>query len=216
MKKKLIIVSILALSTLTFFSIKQTYAKYTSQTDFSDSARVAIWDVNTTVSVDLFKDSYIDSGVQSLNCEEVGDKKVCDKVVAPGTSGEFRWTITGAPETNYKMRVEYQDVVDDVKNIKFSLDGREIRPTSKVSSLQGLLNRLRTSTYNPDEVYPAGYKVDYNYNRNEQIEHVISWDWPLGEDSESDTELSKKQANLGFKLSIIIEQTTEEATYELN
>lgn len=84
--------------------VGSTFAKYVSENQGEDSARVAKWGVEVTVTGDGFKTSY---GKDDINAKVVGDTVVSsneEKVVAPGTEGTFGGVkITGTPEVAVKV-----------------------------------------------------------------------------------------------------------------
>lgn len=83
--------------------VGSTFAKYVSEGEGSDSARVAKWGVKVEVTGDGFKTEY---GKDDVNAN-VGDTVVSsneEKVVAPGTKGTFGGVkITGTPEVAVKV-----------------------------------------------------------------------------------------------------------------
>ena len=105
-KRTMTLFALLALVTITSYAVSGTYAKYTYNFDTSDSARVAKWGVNKTISIDLFNDSYIAKDADA-NETDVASKDG-ENVVAPGTEGfyafELDLTNTGVPETNYIIK----------------------------------------------------------------------------------------------------------------
>lgn len=87
--------ALLMLVLLTTSVVGGTFAKYVTEADASDSARVAKWGIKMDVDGSgTFKAAY-DTTVQSENST--------DKVVAPGTSGTAIYSVSGAPETAYKI-----------------------------------------------------------------------------------------------------------------
>lgn len=133
MKKKMSILAVLLVAVVvTTFSVSGTYAKYTSKIDTTDEARIAKWafgaakvnaDGTTTAlsttatnTIDLFASSYKWDGnkyVEAIN--------KTDKVVAPGTEGEYTFKLVGDMEVRYNLNfkltvtndfVVYYDVVD--------------------------------------------------------------------------------------------------------
>ncbi len=83
--------------------VGSTFAKYTSQGEGGDTARVAKWGVEVVVEGDnLFSNSY---SKDDLNSKIVGDTVVSSEaVVAPGTRGTFnKISITGTPEVAVKV-----------------------------------------------------------------------------------------------------------------
>lgn len=83
--------------------VGSTFAKYVSEGEGEDSARVAKWGVEVEVTGDGFKTIY---GKDDVNAN-VGDTVVSsneEKVVAPGTKGTFGGVkITGTPEVAVKV-----------------------------------------------------------------------------------------------------------------
>lgn len=83
--------------------VGSTFAKYVSEGEGSDSARVAKWGVKVEVTGDGFKTIY---GKDDVNAN-VGDTVVSsneEKVVAPGTKGTFGGVkISGKPEVAVKV-----------------------------------------------------------------------------------------------------------------
>lgn len=83
--------------------VGSTFAKYVSEGEGEDSARVAKWGVKVEVTGDGFKTIY---GKDDINAK-VGDTVVSsneEKVVAPGTKGTFGGVkISGKPEVAVKV-----------------------------------------------------------------------------------------------------------------
>lgn len=82
-----------------------TLAKYVTEGQGNDSARVAKWGVEVEVTGNGFKTTY---GKDDVNAgSQIGDTVVstADKVVAPGTRGEFGGVnITGTPEVAVEVQ----------------------------------------------------------------------------------------------------------------
>lgn len=161
MKKRVIVMTLLVLATVALiFSVQSTFAKYKTSYTKTDNARVAKWGVNIEKSIDLFSSSYA-SGVASI------DKS---KIVAPGTEGEYVFTISGAPETNYKLRIDATGT-DTIGRLEYDFD--DMCPTTDIRELA----RCIQETFNRDIVYPANQPVDYDLETGEQWTHTISWRW---------------------------------------
>lgn len=103
---------------LTTCAISGTFAKYVTQDDFSDTARVAKWGVSLQILGNLYGDSYGASNklvlnndasisVQSNNATAIAES---DDVVAPGTSNTegFRISLTGTPEVSTQTKINIQ------------------------------------------------------------------------------------------------------------
>lgn len=84
--------------------VGSTFAKYVSEGEGSDSARVAKWGVKVEVTGDGFKTEY---GKDDYNSNVDGNTVISsteEKVVAPGTKGTFGGVkITGTPEVAVKV-----------------------------------------------------------------------------------------------------------------
>lgn len=97
-------------------AISGTYAKYVTKADGKDTARVAKWGVDISVSGNLFKTEYTNDG--ELEKDNNGDdialtvkSSSSDKLVAPGTKNEegITFTITGTPEVAVNVNVQIAD-----------------------------------------------------------------------------------------------------------
>lgn len=171
-KKKILIINTILLI-ITTFVISKTFAKYKSAIDLSDEARVAKWDIEinklSDVNIDLFSDSYLNNNVLSLNG---------DKVVAPGTSGEYKFQITGAPETSYKIRIDVDEekTFDCIHRIRYTIDNKYT-----TYDIEEAAYIIQNFIYNSNTVYEPNSKRGEN---NSDI-HTISWLWEfeIGESS---------------------------------
>ena len=132
-KRTMTLFALLALVTITSYAVSGTYAKYTYNFDTSDSARVAKWGVNKTISIDLFNDSYIAKDA-TANETDVASKDG-ENVVAPGTEGiyafELDLTNTGVPETNYIIK--FANITADSDTIKATQDNIKVGGKAKMT-----------------------------------------------------------------------------------
>lgn len=96
---------LLVLTLITSCFVGGTFAKYVTEDEGKDSARVAKWGVEVEVTGDGFKTEY---GKDDTNAGNVGNTVISsttDKVVAPGTKGTFGGVkITGTPEVAVKIK----------------------------------------------------------------------------------------------------------------
>ena len=85
--------------------VGSTFAKYVSEGEGSDSARVAKWGVQVEVTGDGFKTEYDkNDSNSSVKGDTVISSSAEEKVVAPGTKGTFGGVkITGTPEVAVKV-----------------------------------------------------------------------------------------------------------------
>ena len=179
---------------LTTCVISGTFAKYTTSSTGTDSARVAKWGFETaSVGLnDLFKTAY-DQTVQSDT-----------KVIAPGTKGEAKFSFTyggantdsdttnvDAPEVKYTFKVEATGTCDNnIKNNKsivWSLDGEACTDwddlLAKINKLSGAESGTAT--------YEAGKLPDAFKNNGENV-HTVSWEWKYDGNDTEDTKMGNK------------------------
>lgn len=176
---------LLVATLLTTSVISGTFAKYTTSTTGTDSARVAYWGFNqrAQTNIDLFDDTYIN--VDSENEYNV---------VAPGTSksttfafgyNEYKdgegTAIVKAPEVAYTLTVgveatgEYTDL-DTNENFKWSLTDATGKKTEyqTVAELTDAIKALSgdstgIKTYRAGELPKAFTSADETY--------TVGWDW---------------------------------------
>lgn len=185
MKKKMVVLGALLLAVvLTGHSVSGTYAKYTSSFDLADDARVAKWGFQlngqdpqeTAFDLELFKTSYPASGDATKT-----DVLSTTEVVAPGTSGEYTFTLTGETETNYTIAIDTtgstNTIVDGTYNpIFFRVDNGN---WVNLDQLGTELNNLYK-----DKVFAAGTHSETPGN------HKIEWMWAFELDNDgTDTTL---------------------------
>lgn len=187
MKKMSIFALLLAAVVGTTYSVSGTYAKYTTTVDYTDSARVAKWEINEISNVDLFKSDYT-----AVNGN--GDTKV----VAPGTSGTYSFQITGDVETDYTLKVEVTgtDTINtaNYKPMSYTLDGNTY---TTMAELETAIEAL----YDGSQVYAAGTVSE--------SQHTIGWSWAFAGDDIEDTNLGN--AHTGeVSLTIAITATQSE------
>ena len=201
--------ALLVIALLTACAISGTFAKYTTSTTGSDSARVAYWgfgeDAATTIN--LFSTSY-DNSVSST-----------EDVIAPGTSGSstFKFAYGGtkaAPEVNYTFTVDAAlpegvtdyDSLDDNPNFYWTLKVKEgdsdltdVGTTDtkyqKVSELIAAIKALAGET-NGSKTYEAGKLPDAFDNKQEYTIGWV-WDYEAGSDDSAKTTNNATDTNMG-------------------
>ncbi len=198
-KKMGILAVLVMLVAVTLSSVGGTYAKYISSYGTTDTARVARWDFTETTTQtvdDLFKQSYSNvNGVYVASADG-------DKVIAPGTSGEYEYAAQGTAETNFKV-VETLKITNGVKlengydPLEFSLNG--------------------TDWVKADDITAVANKTVYAANENVTVGGKIYWRWLFeGNSDVLDTELGKKAVAEDLKIKVeigtVIEQTEEAPT----
>ncbi len=190
---------LLALTLITSSFVGGTFAKYTTTTTGSDSARVAYWgfDQAATTTIDMFDGTY--ANVQSSNT---------DNVLAPGTSKTttfaFGYTpkdatvnaltagAIAAPEVDYEFKVNAtvigdHDLLDSNTNFVWTLKVPNADAATKYQTVAELLaavkalsgNASGTKTYTAGNLPTAFTAADETY--------TIGWDWTFSTDTAGDT-----------------------------
>lgn len=135
MKKMSIFALLLAAVVMTSYSVSGTYAKYTSTSTGTDSARVAQWSfkvgpteiaTTNTFDFDLFETTY--TNVESANG---------DKIIAPGTEGSFDIVLTNNSEVNATYTIAYTADTGNIP-VEFSLGEDEEGNTTWYSDITAL------------------------------------------------------------------------------
>lgn len=196
------ILLVLTLGTSCF--VGGTFAKYVSEADATDTARVAKWGVTVAVAGDAFSTTYGKDDISSTVETNTVISSNEDNVVAPGTKGSFggydeheplpALTITGEPEVavnvNTDATVTLNNWVDADNNTNFycplvftiqsgtkteTVCGLHYNSTNGgMNSFKAAIEEAIEETINGD--YPANQKL-------EDLDLVITWEWPF-EDSD--------------------------------
>ncbi len=207
---------------LTTCAISGTFAKYTTSTTGSDSARVAYWgfDADAATTIDMFDGEY-------TNVKSSGEVDGFSNVIAPGTSKtttfafgytnyktdqiqkpEVAYTFTVAPE----ISGDY-DSLDNNPNFNWTLKAPGDTEATKYATVEALLNAVKalsgdstgTKKYNAGELPAAFTSADETY--------TIGWEWAYetadnAEQDAKDTAMGNAEAleNVTFKITITATQ----------
>ena len=224
-KNKLFILGLVtvfvALVSLTLVS--STWAKYTTNVNGSDSARVAYWGFKDTSMIaidDLFDISYDTNKVLSTT-----------NVIAPGTKKtdtfSFKYTegVVQKPEVAYQITVSIagsscEQAIKDNADIRWSLtsDGTEVYNLTWAELLVAILelSGAELSSDQKDAVAAGTLKeitVDYAANtlpaKLDTEVYTIGWQWQYaGSDNDSqDTAMGNAASPLNVALAISITAT---------
>lgn len=180
--KMTIVAVLVALVAVTTYSVGGTYAKYTDTfTGTSDSARVALWDIdlkdeegNSVKQADksfTFKlfDTILDN---NLGAEETD---VAEGLIAPGTSGKVNVKLVNNSEVNAEYTVTFNANIPANLPIEFSTNGTDWAAAP-------------TNTTTPVRVDSA--KV-LNTNAGED-DIQLFWRWAFNGDDDLDTSFGVK------------------------
>ena len=185
---------LLMLCLITTCGVSGTFAKYTTGGTATDSARVAKWGVNVTVTGDdAFKTTY-GTTVKSSGTH---------KVVAPGTSGSLgSVTITGTPEVAVNVTYDvtltltgWTDGTNDYCPLVFTIGGEtygltgiktssKATPTHTYGTIAQLISAVEGAIEGINNSYAAGTNLSGKGNIS------ASWEWAFsGNDDAKDTAL---------------------------
>lgn len=192
---------VLLLTMIALILVAGTYAKYTTTSSGSDLARVAKFGVVVDVKDDmgLFKTTYAKHDSKATSAMTV-TSSATDKVVAPGTSGEMTFTITGTPEVATKLTVtpkilntihlaagKYElaagkfanekttvDTSADYEPIKFTLVNSKGDKLAEDASLA----QLKTALEGKSAQFAPNTTLDETY--------TLSWAWAFSGDGDVD------------------------------
>ena len=176
--------ALLVATLLTTSVISGTFAKYTTKSTGTDSARVAKWGFQDTSSItlsDLFKNAY-DSTVKSTT-----------DVIAPGTEGEakFKFDYTepsATPEVAYTFVVDTtgskcDQSIQNNENIQWKLDDGQWGTWSQmITAIEALDGDKVEDT---DAGTPANYYAPNTLPTafNGSNEHTVAWRWVFDKDA---------------------------------
>lgn len=181
------ILLVLTLGTSCF--VGGTFAKYVTEGNGSDSARVAKWGVKVEVTGDGFSTTYgIDDAQSAISTNTVISSNE-EKVVAPGTKGSFGGVkITGQPEV--AVKVETTATVDlsgwNVASgnefycpLKFTIGGKTINGLDYSSATAGGEGSFENAI--KEAIQDAtSQKLEAGTDLSAVGEDITySWEWPF-------------------------------------
>ena len=125
---------VLALTMIALILVSGTYAKYTSSASATTTARVAKWDILLngknidevqTVDIDLFNTILEDDGSAEESAEDVKKGTAAEKIIAPGTSGEFALKLKNQSEVKAEYSMTFSLTNSNNIPLEFSSDNGE-------------------------------------------------------------------------------------------
>lgn len=196
MKKMSILTVLVMLVTITTYSVSGTYAKYTSKIDMTDEARVAKWElkldgnkVTTEQDVKLFAESYSYNGEKYVQTLTAGER-----VVAPGTTGDYTFELSGDMETRFSLNVDLQTTNDFMVYYGKDANGDLVVSKTQTADATNEYHPLRYTIKKADGNLATGTKANMTfaelkaalaaYNTANSYEpgsftkgYTISWVW---------------------------------------
>ena len=171
-KKAAVFIALLVLLVIMTGAFIWTLAKYVTSETVSDDTNAAKFGLNISEEINLFSDSYT-----NVQADTEGKK-----IIAPGTSGQYKFEVTGTSEVAYKVSanisVVYSAAWDGYEPLRFSINGDVW--TEFIPFCENLSNALESDVIQPNSPYS-----------NTQ---TIYWKWPFFVSPENDI----KDTNIGF------------------
>lgn len=134
--------ALVLLSVISMGSVAGTYAKYTSNSSFTDQARVAKWDIKLNnnqmtqnFTIDLFKT--VNKDTDGSDETDVKEGTTTEKIIAPGTQGEFTFNIKNDSEVNANVKMDWTGYNND-DNIPIKFKGTITAADGTVTSTDWL------------------------------------------------------------------------------
>ena len=156
-KRSIILILILILSVAITGTFIGTIAKYVMTETVSDNAVSAKFGLKIPTSINLFSDSY-------GNVEADTDDK---KIIAPGTSGQYTFSVTGTSEVAYQVdadiSISYSDEWQGYEPLEFSINDEVWTDFARFK--ENLNEALGSKTMPPNTAY-------------ESVQ-TIYWRWPF-------------------------------------
>ena len=194
--KMMRIASVLLIAVLmTTCAISGTFAKYVTDAEGTDSARVAKWGVEITANGETFTTSETGTVNASATANTVlsaGAVSDISDVVAPGMSGEMvAMTLEGTPEVavkvTYAAEIEFDGWLDEsgalYLPIIVTIDG-----TAYSAAGTNCTTAEAFATYLENKIaeYSCEYAAGTNLSTVENDSLAISWEWAYYVDDDTD------------------------------
>lgn len=212
-------ISVLSLTMVSMCAIGGTFAKYASQGSATDTATVAKWGINLSVTGQdaTLKDDIDSDGQVSAKVEAEG-------LAAPGTSQELaKVALTGTPEVAYSIEVTVNLELGDNWKLEdskfycplvFTVGGTPIKMGGEIDTADELEDAVEKAIIiaitggdgsSNTKTYNAGVAVPDTANSV-----LIDWKWDFGDNETTnpkDTYLGQQgNATVAFSLTVDVEQ----------
>lgn len=176
-------------------AISGTYAKYVTEANATESARVAKFGVEITTTGDIFSDSYLNTATTWTEKENATDITVQsategENVIAPGTNGSLaQFNVSGTPEVDVEVTYKADLVLTNWKAdgvdycpIVFTVNGKDYKigdaGIAYPSDLEKAVEKAIVDAY-------AYYHT--NTNLSEVTDDLaVAWSWPFSTSDEND------------------------------
>ena len=163
--RKTVVIALLFLLTVATATLLGTLGRYVTSSTVSDEAVAAEFGLNIPNTIDLFSESYT-----NVQANEEGKK-----IIAPGTSGQYKFAVTGKSEVAYQVEasiaIEYSSEWNGYAPLEFSINGTDW--TDNLDDFKtSLRNALDSEIMEPNAEYANA--------------QTIYWRWPFHVSAEND------------------------------
>lgn len=168
--------------------VSGTWAKYTSTVSGEDSAKVAKWEVvyretdqadveggaatTETIEFDLFK-TVIDTKNDATETDIAAND---GSLIAPGTKGEFKFTVTNNSEVNATYSITYVVTLNGVP-VQFSVNSGAA--SSSIANVE-----------------------DAELGMGDSVTYTITWEWPYDGTDSTDTQHGINETSVSVSATI--------------
>ncbi|WP_165044515.1 hypothetical protein [Adlercreutzia sp. ZJ138] len=189
---------------LTICVVGATYAKYVTSDTATDTARVAKWGVDVSVSNTdpIFKSTYMKAATSTTltagnsveaNAAVDGSRS---KVVAPGTSGTLiNASITGTPEVAVKVKTEasldlsdwtidgnteYCPIVITIDSVPYKMGDSTNETNHVYASIEEFETAVKTALNEAET--DSSNQFAPNTPLSDKYDHLVTWNWAFAGD----------------------------------
>lgn len=174
--RNILVVTLMLLTVLSFGSVANTYAKYTSTADLSDTAKVAKWDIEVG-GKKIWDDS-----------QNVSVTLFTDDIIAPGSEGTLDSSAIPTIENKSEVDATYEITFSELNNssnipLEYSTDnGTTWKSIDDVAPITGTIAKGATATITDSIKWRWAYYVS---DDQDSIDTGLGKDAALATDEDS-------------------------------
>lgn len=181
--RNILVVTLMLLSVLSFGSVANTYAKYTSTANLSDTAKVAKWDIELSDGTNTQKiweagttiNIFDHTDPHTLSSVTVDGKTT--KIIAPGTAGSVNISkkITNKSDVDVKYTISFSELKNDSKIpleycVKQTCQEKDWKSIKEVTAIEGTLANASDTANNSVDIAKT-LKWRWAFDRTKEVEN---------------------------------------------
>ncbi len=204
-------VLLLALVLITSCFVGGTFAKYTTNANGTDTARVAKFNVTITANGGTFYKGYTADNSSTSTASEAVALATDTKIVAPGTGGTMTaMTLSGTPEVAVKVSYKGEFSLGDGWTagsafycpLVIKVNGTQVN-TSAATDADSFAKAVNDAIAAVSKEYAPGTDL----NKVGTAALAVTWEWPFAVNDAKDTELGNAgSAQVTLKVTTTVEQ----------